>query len=208
MYDAVRTIFPDFSKQFEGRVHWMYLDVKGLVTIGVGNLIDPLSAAIDLPFVHRSDTTPASRDEIGAEWTAVKGNLSLAQKGYLACQAVTRLDLTDDGIDALVRQRLDQDEVFLKQTFADWESWPADAQLGVLSMAWAMGAGFPAHFPTFTTACKGQDWQGAAANCHINDVGNPGVRPRNDANVTLFHNAASVVASGADRSVLVYSLPG
>src|SRR5580704_1499007 len=55
MYSSVRDIFPNFSKQFEGRVGWMYLDVKGLVTIGVGNLIDPLPAAVGLPFVHRAD---------------------------------------------------------------------------------------------------------------------------------------------------------
>jgi GH24 family phage-related lysozyme (muramidase) len=207
MYDVVRNIFPDFSKQFEGRVSWMYLDVKGLVTIGVGNLIDPLSAAIGLPFVHRDDGSPATRDEIGAEWTALKSNTSLAQRGYQACKAVTRLGLTDDAIDDLVRRRLDQNEVLVKQAFADWDTWPADAQLGVHSMAWAMGAGFPAHFPMFSAACKKQDWNGAAANCHINDAGNPGVRPRNDTNVTLFRNAASVADSGLDPSNLVYQLP-
>jgi hypothetical protein len=120
---------------------------------------------------------------------------------------VTSLGLTDGAIDDLVRQRLDQNEGFLKKTFADWDSWPADAQLGVLSMAWAMGAGFPAHFPAFSAACKNGDWNLAAANCHINDAGNPGVRPRNDENVTLFKNA-SVVAGGLDPSNLVYQLSG
>jgi GH24 family phage-related lysozyme (muramidase) len=208
MYSSVRSIFPEFSKQFEGRVAWMYLDIKGLVTIGVGNLIDPLSAALGLPFVHRADGSAASRDEIAAEWTELKNNTSLAQKGHLACKPLTQLGLTDPAIDDLVRSRLDQDEVFLKNAFSDWDSWPADAQLGVLSMAWAMGAGFPAHFPHFTAACKAEDWAGAAANCHINDVGNPGVKPRNDANVTLFNNAAAVAADGLDASILVYQIPG
>jgi GH24 family phage-related lysozyme (muramidase) len=208
MYDVVRSLFPSFSKQFEGRVSWMYLDVKGLVTIGVGNLIDPLSAAIELPFIHRADGSPATRDEIGAEWTALKNNTKLAHEGYLACKQVTSLGLTDDAIDDLVRRRLEQNEGFLKKTFADWDTWPADAQLGVLSMAWAMGAGFPAQYPSFSAGCKKGDWNVAAAQCHIRDDDNPGVRPRNDANVTLFNNAASVVAGGLDPSNLVYQLRG
>jgi GH24 family phage-related lysozyme (muramidase) len=206
MYSSVRDIFPNFSKQFEGRVGWMYLDVKGLVTIGVGNLIDPLPAAVGLPFVHRADESPASRDEIAAEWTAIKSNTSLAQKGYLACKTVTRLGLTDASIDDLVRGRLDQDEVFLKQSFSGWDAWPADGQLGVLSMAWAMGAAFPATWPKFTAACKAGDWSGAAANCHMNEAGNPGVKPRNAANVILFNNAFNAGSSGSDVSSLIYQL--
>ncbi len=208
MYSSVRGIFPEFSTQFEGRVEWMYLDVKGLVTIGVGNLIDPLSAALGLPFVHRVDGSPASRDEIGAEWTALKDNSSLAQKGHLACKPLTKLVLTDPAIDDLVRGRLDQNEVLLRQPFPDWDSWPADAQLGVLSMAWAMGAGFPAEWPKFTTACKARDWPGASANCHISEVGNPGVKPRNDADVLLFNNANDVAKGGLDASTLIYKIPG
>ena len=36
MHSSVQAIFPEFSKRFEGYVHWMYLDIKGLVTTGVG----------------------------------------------------------------------------------------------------------------------------------------------------------------------------
>jgi GH24 family phage-related lysozyme (muramidase) len=208
MYTGVRSIFPAFSVQFEGRVGWMYLDVKGLVTIGIGNLIDPVSAALGLPFVHRADGSAASRDEIGSEWSALKNNPSLAQRGHLACKPLTQLGLTDAAIDDLVRSRLDGNEVFLKQAFPDWESWPADAQLGLLSMAWALGAGFPPHWPNFTAACKNQDWTGAAANCHMSEVGNPGLIPRNKADVTLFTNASTVAPGGLDPSILIYQVAG
>ena len=40
-----------WTAQFEGRVAWPYLDVKGLVTVGLGCLIDPVSAALPLPFI-------------------------------------------------------------------------------------------------------------------------------------------------------------
>jgi GH24 family phage-related lysozyme (muramidase) len=204
MYSSVRNGFPGFTQPLEGRVSWMYLDVKGLVTIGVGNLIDPQSAAVGLPFVHKTDGSAASIAEIAAEWTALKGNQALATKGYRACDPLTKLRLTDEAIDALVLGRLDQNEAFLKKTFTAWDQWPADAQLGVLSMAWAMGPGFPVDWPTFTAACKAQDWSTAAANCHISEIGNAGVKPRNVADVLLFNNAAVVAGSGQDASNLVY----
>jgi GH24 family phage-related lysozyme (muramidase) len=34
MHQSVLDVFPRFTSEFEGRVSWMYLDIKGLVTIG------------------------------------------------------------------------------------------------------------------------------------------------------------------------------
>ena len=50
MRAAVRTSFRAFNAKYEGTVNFMYVDVKNLVTIGVGNLIDPISLAVNLPF--------------------------------------------------------------------------------------------------------------------------------------------------------------
>ena len=65
MNDSVLTTFPSFTQQFEGRIPFMYVDVKRLVTTAVGNLIDPLSTALDYhrrvaPFVLRSDVSTAA----------------------------------------------------------------------------------------------------------------------------------------------------
>ncbi len=206
MYPGVRNAFLSFSRPFEGRIPYMYLDIKGLVSVGVGNLIDPVSLALPLPFVHKSDGISATQDEIQTDWQAVKGRQDLATaKDYLRqFDALTALKLTDDGIDQVVLSKLDSNEAALKGTpeFADLESWPADAQLGLLSMAWALG-GF-AKFPKFRAACAAKDWVTAAAESHIDDTGNPGVTPRNAADHTLFSNAAQVVAQGLDLSVLQY----
>ena len=56
MHPSVKSVFPSFSTKLEGRVPWMYCDVLGLVTIGIGNLIDPEEAALHLPFVPVSYT--------------------------------------------------------------------------------------------------------------------------------------------------------
>ena len=158
MRDSVKKSFNSFTTKFEGRVPWMYLDIKGLVTVAVGNLIDPVDAALGLPFVHKTSKVAATRDEIRAEWTMLKGKQDLAKKGHKACEAITDLRMTDQGMDDLVLAKLTSNESVLKKAFSDWDAWPADAQLGVLSMAWALGPGFPAHWTKFTAAAKAQDW--------------------------------------------------
>jgi GH24 family phage-related lysozyme (muramidase) len=204
MYDSVRSSFNSFTKTFEGRVPWMYLDIKGLVTVAVGNLIDPVDAALSLPFVHKTDNTPATKDEIRAEWTSLKAKTDLATKGYKACESITNLRLTDPGMDSLVDSKLTLDETALKKSFPNWDEWPADAQLGVLSMAWALGAGFAAKWPKFAAAAKAGDWVTASSNCAIDTTGNPGVVKRNDADIKLFKNAAAVIAKKLDASKLYY----
>lgn len=202
MHDSVKEIFPSFSQKFEGYVHWMYLDVKGLVTIGIGNLIDPIDAALGLPFVH-ADGREASRAEISAEWNLIHDRHELAHQGHRAAQNFCKLRLTDESIANLVRTRLAQNEQYLvAHFFQDFEDWPADAQLGILSMAWALGAGFPKGWPKFTAACKAKAWSDAAANCRMSEKGNPGVKPRNDANVRLFGTADRVDADGLNPKII------
>jgi len=216
MFSSVQSSFPAFSTKFEGRVPYMYVDVKQLVTVGVGNLIDPVAVAQTLPFRFKNKPginapgSPATRDQIVAEWQTIKNNLSLATRGYTACEPITQLELSDDAIDSLILDRLTQNESFLKrqQSFQGFETWPADAQLGLLSMAWAMGPAGPGGFPHFRGACQNLDFSTAAAECKMNEAGNPGLIPRNQANVTLFSNAAIVLAGEAQgkfqRSNLYY----
>ena len=205
MFPAVQSGFPTFSTKFEGRVPYMYLDVLGLVTVGVGNLVDPVLAAQALPFRFKNRPgiaapgSAATADQIAAEWQALKNDPSLKTRGYKACEPITQLELSDDAIDSLIIDRLTKNESFLKRQpwFQDFDIWPADAQLGLLSMAWAMGPAGPGNFPSFRAACQRLDFNTAAAQCKMNEAGNPGVVPRNQANITLFSNAAIVVASAA-----------
>jgi hypothetical protein len=67
-----------------------------------------------------------------------------------------------------------------------------------------MGSGFPATWPRFTKACQARDWLGAAADCRMNEKGNPGLVPRNDANQLLFRNAHQVEAQKLEPSRLFY----
>jgi GH24 family phage-related lysozyme (muramidase) len=202
-HTSIRDGFLAFSRPLEGRVPWMYLDIKGLVTTGVGNLIDPVGLALKLPFVHKGDGSPASEVEIRAEWQRLKDDQSLAQKRYTACEAITDLRLTDASIDELVLAKFDSNDRALRQAFSNWNDWPADAQLGAHSIAWA-GAGFPTKWKNFRAAAEAHDWKTAAAEAHIDETGNPGIKARNEANAQLFHNAWVVEEDELDRTVLHY----
>jgi hypothetical protein len=204
---SVLAKWPEFTLKFEGRVSTMYADVRGLITTGMGNLIDPISAALALPWLAldaRGVAGPATPMQVSADWNALKaGGLAIAHHNPATQAKIAGLKcwLDDAAIDALVRSKCEANADFMRwHYFQDWDSWPADAQLGALSEAWAAGAGFPATFHAFTTAAKNQDWIHAANECKSRvttpeGIVNAGVIPRNDAQMICFRNAAAVAAS-------------
>jgi hypothetical protein len=209
MFPSVQSSFRSFNTRFEGCIPYMYLDIKGLVTVAVGNLVDPVELAQALQFRFKNEPgiaapgSPATPDQIAAEWQTLKNDTSLATRGYKACGPITQLELSDDTIDSLILDRLTGNESFLKRQpwFQDFDTWPADAQLGLLSMAWAMGPAGPGGFPHFRAACRSLDFNAAAAQCEMNEAGNLGLIPRNQANFTLFSNAAAVLAGEAQGNL-------
>lgn len=179
--------FRDFTARFEGVVPYMYQDVKGLVTCGIGNLIDPMPAALPLPWL-RPDGSRATRSEIVAEWRRVKAMPRALV--YTRYHAPSGLHLDDDAIDGLVSTRLEADAAILVRYYPYFATFPAPAQTAILSMAWAMGAGFPKTWPRFSESVRAMDWLACAGTCAINSHGNVGVIPRNSANAALFREAA------------------
>jgi GH24 family phage-related lysozyme (muramidase) len=173
----------EWTAQFEGRVRTLYLDVKGLVTTGLGCLVDPVGLALALPW-ERADGTPADGAEVVADWHRVKAlPPGLVFSRYVSSAA---LYLSNEAIDDLARSRLQQDADRLAFCFFDLATYPAPAQRALLSMAWAMGPGFPVTWPHFSAAVRARNWALASASCEIDSDGNPGVVPRNKANAALF----------------------
>jgi peptidoglycan hydrolase-like protein with peptidoglycan-binding domain len=201
MQQSVIDTFIRFTQPLEGRVHHMYLDVLGLVTTGIGNLVDPVKAAKALPW-KAPDGTLATAARVEAEWSALKARQDLKTKHFRFAAPVTTVRLTDADIDALVLRRLLENVAFLRKALPAFDTYPADAQLGICSMAWAVGAGFTKKFPTFTAAAKKQDFRGVKAASKIRTQGNPGIVPRNTQNAICFENAAVVLERGLDPSVL------
>lgn len=193
--------FNSFTDKLEGHLSYPYLDVLGLVTVGRGNLIDPLSLSLPLPWAH-ADGSPASQADVETDWHRVKSLQNLRTQGGRAYANGAQLFLSEDAINALCMKMLDGIDAYMVKRFPEFEAWPSDAQLGVCSMAWAMGSGF--RYPHFDAAALAQDFDECASQCTIGEQGNAGVIPRNVANRTLFANAAQVIAQGLDPSALYY----
>jgi GH24 family phage-related lysozyme (muramidase) len=200
MKASVMAAFKNFTAKFEGALNYMYTDVKGLVTTGIGNLIDPLPAALVLPW-KRADGSAASQDEITAEWNTVKQAWPGVQSA--ATSSITTLHLTDADVSTMVASKAQENEVTLRRYFPQYDSFPADAQLGILSMSWALGAGFPATFKLFATAANAGDWRGAGAQSDYRDT-DSGNMKRKAANHVLFENAAVVTEGGGDTEPLYW----
>jgi hypothetical protein len=209
MHQSVADAFLPFTIPLEGKVNFMYLDVKSLVSTGIGNLLEqneqPLPDTFTLDWEDKVTHVPASRDEVLQEWQTVNNSgtalATLAQK-----EAITHLVASDEAIQGLCTTKLNSFEDFLvnRPEFADLESWTADAQLGIFSMAWALGPAF--RFPNFQAAAQNRDWLTAARECKMSEAGNPGVIPRNVRNGLLFTLAFWMEAPppAEDFSVLVY----
>lgn len=195
MHDSVRCGWVDFNEPLEGIVLSFYADVLGLITIGMGCLVDPLGAALALPMQH-PDGTYATRAEIATAWHAVKSDPACKVKGwrYAAALPANQLRLSRSEVETLIFQKLGQLDAAMRYRFDHWDDWPAPAQMGVLSMCWAMGSGFVTKFPKFTAACRRGDWATAAAECAISPERGTVVE-RNRRNRALFLEAAGASTS-------------
>lgn len=210
MRASVRAAFYAFNVPFEAAIPYLYQDVLGLVSIGVGILCDPVDLAYSLPLVH-GDGTPATRAEIASEWMRIKslgkgdyksGNPA-AVKGHGYAKPHTTLRLTAEGLRSTLDRKMLLHDGVLGRRFADFEQWPADAQLALHSWAW--GVGPRAGYPKMTAALARRDFRAAAEEVMIKarrDDGKfvelHGLKPRNAANRQLLVNAAVVETLGWD----------
>jgi GH24 family phage-related lysozyme (muramidase) len=171
MRDSVVEIFPKFTAPLEGCVLWPYQDVLGLVTIGYGCLIEPEALAAAVQGWVGSPSLAA----IATEWNKV--NALPKALHFNRYKDSCSLRLTQDGVDVLLQQRVQLFEGTLRHYFPAWDSFPADAQLAIMAMAWACGAGFPKTFTNFAGFVLKRDWANAARCAKISEQGNPGRSP-------------------------------
>jgi hypothetical protein len=119
---------------------------------------------------------------------------------------LTSIRLTDDGVNALLWRRLNANAEWLhKHLFPGFPEYSADAQLGILSTAWAIGCDFrnttPPR-PELVAAVGASDWQAAKVHSKLREAGNTGVIDRNRQQERCFDNAAVVVQYGLDPAIL------
>lgn len=154
----------DLIKRGEGCISHMYLDTVGKVTVAVGNMLPTADAATTLDFIDRETKTPASEVDIRKEFELVQAQIPA--KVAASYKRYTKLDLTDEFIDQLLERRIDEFESGLVRDFSNYLSFPDEARLGLIDMAFNLGnKGLLSKFPSFTRAVRAKDWHICAAEC-------------------------------------------
>ena len=149
---------------FEGTVPWMYLDTKGFVTVGVGELLANAAKAETLTFVD-PEGEPCTQVAILDEFNRVSALVPAKVAAFY--RLPTSPVLPHAAIDTLLMNHLNFFDGQLVTRFGNYASFPDPAKLGLLDMIYNLGqVGLFQHFPHFMTAVDKQDWLGAAANCH------------------------------------------
>ena len=205
---------------------YMYEDILGLVTTGMGNLIEnpatqPTQAnpstqgtitdeGLNAGWTHANGSL-ASPDEIRAEFANIKRAWTAGKwyglGGFNANgRSIATLWLPDTAVKRLIFSKLAAFASNLKAQFPAWDSFPADAQMALLSMSWAKGSSFQG-WPKFKAAVNASppSWLNASAESYIYGPNHSiisAIIPRNDANARMFANADGVDKQGRDPSVL------
>lgn len=234
MKAAARASFLAFTDDLEGVVATPYLDLLGLWTIARGVLGDPIAGALALPLRRRATGVLATRAEIAADflrlkqqccwterpaiekktkpkychwnpWKGTGGRACLAHLGWKAAAHVTTLYLTDEDVDTVTWRKVDAMLAELRRHFPSFDRWPADAQLGTLALAWAVGANLPAVWPRFSAACRREDWETAERECIIPQAHGT-IPERNRRMVKCFRNARLVQGAHLDGERLYWPI--
>jgi GH24 family phage-related lysozyme (muramidase) len=190
---------------FEGNLPHMYLDTKGLVTIGIGFLIENTgtqritSEAIAWPFIVRSSGKQASAAEIEADFAAVK-KLPFGPKVIAGTfKPHTKLDLASTKIDALFDKKVSEFWAQLQAEFGPaFDRYPMAVQYALLDMIFNLGRGGDVHhkgkvvkstglhqFKQMRAAIDQKDWKLAGDRSHRNGIG----AARNQAIKAWFYGA-------------------
>ncbi len=160
--------------------------------------------------------TLVSPAEVADAWTKVKRHNEVvpdfAQRGGFAYKDLTNITLDMASVKQLFNDTLRDFDGKLSIRYPGYSTWPADAQMAILSMAWGMGPNF--NFPAFKAAVDRQDFRAAAIQSFFKGGGGkleaPGQDPmetrtgRNAENFVMFHNAADVLKGGVDRDRLFF----
>lgn len=197
MFPSVAEAFPKVTRPLEGCVLWPYLDVFGLATVGYGCLVDSIDAFRKPTWRVGSLQEIPTMPYVDQSRSALKSRPKAMHFGRY--ESATALRLTQDSADALLDSRANEFAAYMAaHYFADWYTWPADAQLAWMLIAWACGPGCPTEFKTACALAEHRQWDAMRKWAKINPgkpgtAGwNPGVVPRNAQIDLCLANAAAI----------------
>jgi GH24 family phage-related lysozyme (muramidase) len=150
----------------EGCTTWLYCDVRGFVTVGIGNLVATEDVAAVHPFFHRADGSAATDEEKRAGWNAVKGAFD-ATKSAAFYESACDLRLPVEYVQGLVATRLATEFIpGIVRLCPQFSTFPLPARRALVDMAYNLGVHGLGMFPHMLAACNAGDWAMAAGQCH------------------------------------------
>lgn len=164
--------YVDALERWEGLTDYLYLDVKGLPTCGMGHLCKTERDALGLPW--EVDGRPATAAEVRAQFAAVAAApVRLNTDGQNTCGAsfyegFSTMRLPGGYARQLAAQRLEQEFLpALRADFPGFDAFPPSAREALVDMAYNLGAhALPVKFPTLTRAVNAGDFAAAARASH------------------------------------------
>jgi GH24 family phage-related lysozyme (muramidase) len=156
----------DDLETHEGCTSWLYCDVRGFVTVGIGNLVASADAAKAYPFVHRDTNAWATDDEKAAGWQTIKDAFDATKSAaFYAGKCDLRLAL--DYVKSLVSTRLANEFIpGIVRLCPQFSTFPLPARRALVDMAYNLGVHGLGMFPHMLAACNAGDWAMAAGQCH------------------------------------------
>lgn len=147
-------------EKYEGKISHMYLDSKGLVTVGVGHLLKDLASAQKLNFKN-GNGMPASKSEIKTDYEAVKKQSKNRVAGFYKKHA--KLVLTEVDMNLLTNKHIDTFESELKRIFADFLMYPIEVRYALFDIIFNVGmTDLNTKWPNFKKAVKAKNWTKAS----------------------------------------------
>lgn len=110
----------------------MYRDTGGN-TVGIGCQLETVEEALRLPWVRRDGRPWASPDE---KQRIVRSEYARVQAGGSGSAGADAIVLGDAAIDNLFDNQARTNEGILRRVFPQWQSYPADGQLGMFHHSW------------------------------------------------------------------------
>jgi hypothetical protein len=209
--------FVKFTESLEGGafIDFMFMVQDKQVATGLGITFvhhGGLDEAKRLPWHLKGSTTPRTPDEIEADFNTVLSHPEIAFPGNLdKWSKLTSSRLARHVLLSHCKSKIvDNLNTVRRRGFVgDYDSFPADAQLCVASITWAVGPNFDkvrgerAMVDAFCAACKARDFRLAEENCTYSDTRN--TLPRRSAEQrTMMHNADLIERGQGDPSTLFF----
>jgi GH24 family phage-related lysozyme (muramidase) len=183
----IRALISEIIK-WEGYSREMYVDRRGNVRTGIGHRLPDATAALALPWCHRTTGRRASAAEIRVAFARARAQA--AGHPAPALQRASDLVLPPGFATDLAAARLEGPVLpGLRRLCPGFDRCPAPAQRALADMAFDLGVGTLAGFHNLIAACRRGDFAAAADHCHRQHS----ISARNVSTRSLFREAAALV---------------